>query len=225
MLGGVGIDLEADLSLRKVKVNHSAAFGKPGEFADGEDAGIVQPIENLPDLPLFRCADEEEVSGFQIFQAMRSFDDDFAIVDVFSGNDLVNGGRNGSSPRTPMTNGALASENADAGHSTKLAKRSRNAAFTSYSVGAALQVADPAKPARQTAATSRRLADRPVPREAEWRRWRRAHSRTPAGLISGLGGMVTSVAPEMIPRIDAAVSEPQVGNLAGEAQAEGQYSY
>src|ERR1051326_2414606 len=40
---------------------------------------------------------------------------------------------NGSSPSTPITNGAFSSEKASAGHSTNCAKLNRNAAFRSYS--------------------------------------------------------------------------------------------
>src|SRR5712671_6753031 len=81
--GCLFIDLEADLVVRHKKIDHAAGQKKTVRFADGQNPGAADRVENLRQPLPFRRADEKDVASLQLGQGFDLPDHEGMVIDGF----------------------------------------------------------------------------------------------------------------------------------------------
>src|SRR6185436_5564447 len=89
--GGPGrfvVDLEADLVVLGNEVDHASGLNEVVGFADGEDAGTLEPLNDFGEALLFRVADEKDVAVGGFGGGAKCLHGDRVSVDFFAGDRL-----------------------------------------------------------------------------------------------------------------------------------------
>src|SRR4029077_2384917 len=90
-LNRIDVDGKTQLVIFKKELNRAAALGKIRALPHYERAGPFQTAQDFRQLPLFRFADKNQLTGLQFRKVVNPPGQELAIIDCFFADDLIEG--------------------------------------------------------------------------------------------------------------------------------------